>query len=183
MHLILGGARSGKSRYAEELASEYKQVLYIATAQANDAEMKQRIIQHQNQRSQHWSLIEEPFELAQILSDLDPKIDCVLIECMTLWLSNWLCSPQAKQWNEQKSQFLSALKSNAACAIYIVSNEVGSGIVPLGELSRKFADEAGWLNQALAKLASEVTLVVAGCELKLKTVPCESSGKNLRRLD
>jgi adenosylcobinamide kinase / adenosylcobinamide-phosphate guanylyltransferase len=176
MHLILGGARSGKSRFAEEGARHFNNVLYIATGQANDKEMQRRIELHQKDRPSHWGLVEEPLELAKIINEISPEVDCILIECMTLWLSNWLCLEKTVQWEQQKIDFLTAVKA-CSSAVYIVSNEVGSGVVPLGELSRKFVDEAGWLNQALAKIATDVTLVVAGCPLKLKSTPLEKSKK------
>ncbi len=167
IHLVIGGARSGKSGYAEQLAKESgKQVFYIATATADDDEMQQRIEHHKNSRPQEWELIEESSFLAKVIDNISDD-QVVLIDCLTLWLSNWLCCEDISEWKKQKELFLNLLK-NSNKDIYIVSNEVGSGIVPMGELSRLFVDEAGWLNQAVARVANEVTLVVAGCPVRLK---------------
>ena len=172
IHLILGGARSGKSSYAESLAisceSKLKSVTYIATATANDDEMKQRIEHHQNSRSDLWRLIEEPLLLSKFIEENNQQEDILLIDCMTLYVTNWLCKDeQLVDWQQEKEHFLSALSKSEA-TIFIVSNEVGSGIIPLGELTRSFVDEAGWLNQALGKLSNQSTLVVAGMPLVLK---------------
>lgn len=164
-HLLLGGARSGKSRHAETLAlSAGQQCFYIATGWAGDGEMAERIALHQQQRDKRWHLVEEPIHLGRALRELDKPDHTVLIDCLTLWLSNGL---HQQIWSEQKQAFLSVL-SEFTGDVYLVSNEVGSGIVPLGELSRTFADEAGRLNQAVAQVCDEVTLVVAGLPLKLK---------------
>ena len=177
IHLVLGGARSGKSSYAERLASDlsYKltndsttQVTYVATATAADGEMGRRIELHRKQRPQHWQLIEETLHLDKVFDGaLNTERGVVLIDCMTLWLSNWLCSYSDEVYLQQRDDFIAALQRFEGDCI-IVSNEVGSGIVPMGELSRRFADQAGWLNQALAKVSDKTTLVVAGLPLELK---------------
>jgi len=185
-HLILGGARSGKSRYAEELAlasaSEHQQHLYyIATAAryGDDAEMQQRIALHQQRRIEQlenmtrssdssvnpWQLIEEPIALADVIRQYDSPEHCLLIDCLTLWLTNALLG---ECWDAQKADFLQALQQSQA-TIFLVSNEVGSGIVPLGELSRQFVDESGTLHQTLSPLCEQVSLVVAGLPLVLKS--------------
>lgn len=169
-HLILGGARSGKSSYAEKITLEaYTQpahkgeLIYIATATAGDSEMANRITHHQARRNQQWHTIEEPTNLAAIISQ-QGKNSTILIDCLTLWLSN--CLHQAC-WPAQKVNFLAALESTEA-SVFMVSNEVGSGIVPMGELSRQFVDESGWLHQQIAQICSHVTLVVAGLPMPLK---------------
>lgn len=167
-HLILGGARSGKSGLAENIAlqsalARHHTPVLIATAQAGDLEMSQRIDQHQRDRDGRWQLIEEPIDIAAALSGLDDE-RVVVIDCMTLWLSN--CLHQAN-WPQHKQAFLETLSSTPHQVI-IVSNEVGQGIVPLGQLSRQFVDESGWLHQALAKLCAHVTLVTAGLPQTLK---------------
>jgi adenosylcobinamide kinase/adenosylcobinamide-phosphate guanylyltransferase len=149
-----------------------KSVTYVATATANDDEMKKRIEHHQRTRPHHWRLIEEPLFLSKKIEESNQQEnnqqeDILLIDCMTLYVSNWLCKEKLKLWQKEKNQFLSALSKSQA-SIFIVSNEVGSGIIPLGELTRSFVDEAGWLNQALGKLSQEVTLLVAGLPLTLK---------------
>jgi len=168
IHLILGGARSGKSRYAEQCALTQRsimggQLIYIATATAGDEEMMQRIEQHQLRRNQQWLLIEEPIELAKVI-DESPAQSLILIDCLTLWLSNCL---HQNCWVEQRERFLQAL-SQSDSKLLIVSNEVGSGIVPLGALSREFADQSGWLHQSIAALCDQVDLVVAGLPIVLK---------------
>jgi adenosylcobinamide kinase/adenosylcobinamide-phosphate guanylyltransferase len=169
-HLVLGGARSGKSTYAEKLALELirqntsnSQLIYIATATAADGEMSKRISQHQARRDDRWLTIEEPVELADTLLQC-PGNATVLIDCLTLWLSNCL---HQDCWDSQKTKLLDAVAQITAKVI-IVSNEVGSGIVPMGELSRTFVDESGWLHQRLAEQCSDVSLIVAGLPLALK---------------
>lgn len=166
IHLVIGGARSGKSTFAESLATNSNDVVYIATATAGDEEMKKRIQHHQQSRPKDWQLIEETLYLSQVIQRESSQT--LLIDCMTLWLTNWLCSDQNENWAQEKHHFIEQLQ-NYSSDIIIVSNEVGSGIVPLGELSREFVDQAGWLNQALAKVADQVTLVVAGLPIALKT--------------
>jgi adenosylcobinamide kinase/adenosylcobinamide-phosphate guanylyltransferase len=174
INLILGGARSGKSCFAEKLAARYldkndlsNNIIYIATATAGDEEMRQRIQDHQASRPKSWQLIEEPFYLSSVLEQHQKTSNIIIIECLTLWLSNWLCTNDDENWQEEKQAFMEIITDMSANLI-IVSNEVGSGIVPIGNLSREFVDEAGWLNQALSQLANNVTLVVAGCPLQLK---------------
>jgi adenosylcobinamide kinase/adenosylcobinamide-phosphate guanylyltransferase len=172
IHLVLGGARSGKSSYAEKLASNSgSQVCYVATATAGDDEMRERILQHQAGRPDDWELIEEPLYLSKTIREIDSD-KIVLIDCMTLWLSNWLCQQtpdSVDNWQAERRLFVEAL-SDFESDIIIVSNEVGSGIVPLGKLTRDFADQAGWLNQQLARLADQVSLVVAGCPISIKAM-------------
>jgi adenosylcobinamide kinase/adenosylcobinamide-phosphate guanylyltransferase len=190
IHLILGGARSGKSRLAENLAKQAESqglnVCYLATAQAHDEEMQQRITQHQADRPQHWPLIESPLYLAKSLEQAIKTSDCVLVDCLTLWLSNCLCQQDSGFYAQQKSALLQFLQSfvddeqtlqaentvqaRQAKKIIFVSNEVGHGIVPMGELSRQFVDQAGWLHQELAVLASQVDFIMAGLPLNLKNV-------------
>ena len=171
IHFILGGARSGKSRIAEAEASALgKQVEYIATAQALDNEMCERIAHHQNSRSKLWLTHEEPLFLAQTLGKTQTQ-HCVLIDCLTLWLNNWMCLNNPESWLDQKQQFIQQLQHQADLGqnIIIVSNEVGQGVVPMGELSRKFVDEAGWLHQDIAQMADQVDFVTAGLVNVLKS--------------
>ena len=169
-HLILGGARSGKSTYAEQLTLDahalsgiQNDLIYVATAIAGDDEMAARIEHHQTRRNEHWQTIEETIDLAKVLNKLD-KNSTVLIDCLTLWLSNCL---HQQCWASQKSNFIEALSKSDA-QIFMVSNEVGTGIVPMGELSRQFVDESGWLHQQLARTSNKVSLVVAGLPMALK---------------
>lgn len=170
IHLVLGGARSGKSRFAESLAVKQNiPVCYVATATAGDEEMRERISHHQKNRPQNWQLIEEPFHLSQVLIENNISNSVLIIECITLWLSNWLCTNDTEAWKIEKQAFFDALL-NLNCSVIIVSNEVGSGVIPMGELSREFVDQAGWINQSLAKKADKVSLVVAGCAIALKNM-------------
>jgi adenosylcobinamide kinase/adenosylcobinamide-phosphate guanylyltransferase len=165
--LILGGARSGKSRLAEQRASDSAlPVRYIATAQAGDDEMAARIAHHQTSRPPEWALVEEPIELASVLAGQMGKAQCVLVDCLTLWLSNLLANGD-EQLNEQIDALL-ALMPQLDYRLILVSNEVGSGVVPMGELSRRFVDAAGRLHQQLAVECDHVTLVCAGLPIQLK---------------
>ncbi|MCW8834392.1 MAG: bifunctional adenosylcobinamide kinase/adenosylcobinamide-phosphate guanylyltransferase [Colwellia sp.] len=188
IHLIIGGARSGKSSLAEHYAkSSHLPVTYIATAQALDEEMQQRIMQHQAERPEHWQLIESPLGLAQAMSKAcKTQSACILVDCLTLWLSNCLCQPNTSHdkrsdcnltyWQQEKQQLLTLLENikrqeavqQQNIEIILVSNEVGHGIVPMGELSRQFVDQAGWLHQAIANIADKVEFVMAGLPLTLK---------------
>ncbi|NOT18439.1 MAG: bifunctional adenosylcobinamide kinase/adenosylcobinamide-phosphate guanylyltransferase [Sulfuriferula sp.] len=166
-HLILGGARSGKSRYAEQLAIASQQaVTVIVTAQANDDEMALRIAHHQANRPAHWQVVESPFNLAHTLKTHAQDGHCLIVDCLTLWLTNLLCQAPA-QLQQEKAALIAALPTLKG-TVLLVSNEVGSGIIPMGELTRQFVDEAGWLNQAVASVSEQVTLVVAGLPLGLK---------------
>ncbi|AZZ97228.1 bifunctional adenosylcobinamide kinase/adenosylcobinamide-phosphate guanylyltransferase [Pseudoalteromonas sp. R3] len=172
VELILGGARSGKSRLGEQRAERWlrdgkvTRLIYVATARPGDEEMAARIAHHQATRTRHWRLIEEPWALDQVLSTLGPD-DGVLVDCLTLWLTTALCDYSSSAFQHKRAALLSALKSSHA-QIILISNEVGHGIVPLGELSRRFVDEAGWLHQDIAALADKVDFVMAGLPLALK---------------
>ena len=182
IHLILGGARSGKSAYAEKLAIESDlAVTYIATAQVYDDEFKARVQHHKDRRPSDWQLIEAPHFLGDALqgawilasraSKNSPLKPCVIIDCLTLWLAQCICPdcapPDSIDWNGQRAKFLAILPTLEA-DIIIVSNEVGMGIVPLGEINRKFQDEQGRLNQAVAKIADKVSFIAAGLPIYLK---------------
>ena len=167
--LILGGIRSGKSSLAERLVSEQPDpVVYVATATAGDGEMSERIRRHQRRRPVSWGLVEEPVELGSLLNrqaTLSPP-PCVLIDCMSLWVSNLLHAGDALFVREKES-FLTALAGYPG-SVVIVSNEVGLGTIGMAPLPRRFADELGWLNQALAKRCDRVVMSVAGIALTLK---------------
>ncbi|EHU1358154.1 bifunctional adenosylcobinamide kinase/adenosylcobinamide-phosphate guanylyltransferase [Acinetobacter baumannii] len=168
LQLILGGARSGKSRLAEQTAiSMQLAVTYVATAQALDPEMQSRIVHHQNQRPAHWSLVEEPLFLAKTLQKIDRPNQIILVDCLTLWLTNLLLleDQNIQQFEcEQLLKILPTLESE----VILVSNETGLGVVPLGEISRRFVDEAGRLHQALGQIADKVVFCVAGFPMILK---------------
>ena len=168
LQLILGGARSGKSRLAEKLAAESGcAVTYIATSQPLDGEMNERVRHHRERRPDHWALIEEPIELARVLRDNARADACLLVDCLTLWLTNLLMLEDLQRLNAERDALLECL-AELPGEILFVSNETGMGVVPLGELTRRYVDEAGWLHQALAERCQRVVLTVAGLPLTLK---------------
>lgn len=168
--LILGGARSGKSRYAEQLALQsQKTVVYIATAQAQDAEMQTRIAHHQASRSAEWLTIEEPLALATTLAAYAQPECILLVDCLTLWLTNLLGLDDNEQRLKTELQALYAVLPQLTGELLLVSNETGLGIVPLGELTRRYVDEAGRMHQQLAAHMQQVIFMVAGLPLVLKT--------------
>lgn len=168
MHtLILGGARSGKSALAESLAtSSAREVVYLATGQALDEEMAVRIAHHRTRRPAHWRCVEAPLALADALRAHAGTDTCLMVDCLTLWLSNLLAQPAAV-FERERDALLSTLPQLPG-DVLLVSNEVGLGIVPLGELTRRFVDEAGRLHQALGARCDRVLFVAAGLPLALK---------------
>ena len=168
MHLILGGARSGKSRLAEQIAKDSNlNVTYIATAQAFDHEMQARIDHHQAQRPGHWTVIEEPLYLADCLIELDQPNQLILVDCLTLWMSNLLMHENAELQMQQCQKLLDIVPILQA-EVILVSNETGLGVIPMGEISRKFVDESGRLHQQLGQIAEKVIFCVAGFPMMLK---------------
>jgi adenosylcobinamide kinase/adenosylcobinamide-phosphate guanylyltransferase len=166
-HFILGGARSGKSRFAETQAiSTGKNLVYIATAQALDEEMRARISHHQSSRTGHWLTVEEPLKLAAVLQQHAAKDNCILVDCLTLWLTNILLAGE-DTLQQELSRFLDTVPTLEGDIVF-VSNEVGMGLVAADPLSRRFVDEAGRLHQTLAGLCDAATMVVAGLPLALK---------------
>ncbi len=167
--LILGGARSGKSRLAEQRARDSeKQVVYIATAQPGDGEMQNRIAHHRAQRPSHWQTVEEPLYLGRAITEYARPDHLILVDCLTLWITNLLCHEDPALFEREKCALFLALEQRPN--LILVSNETGLGVVPLGDLTRRYVDEAGWLHQTLAANADRVTLVVAGLPLILKPV-------------
>ncbi|MBV2206569.1 MAG: bifunctional adenosylcobinamide kinase/adenosylcobinamide-phosphate guanylyltransferase [Pseudomonas sp.] len=168
LELILGGARSGKSRLAERLAADSDlAVTYIATSQALDGEMAARIVHHRQRRPAHWTLVEEPLQLARVLREQAGAQRCLLVDCLTLWLTNLLMLEDPARLAEERDAFLECL-GELPGRVILVSNETGLGVVPLGELTRRYVDEAGWLHQAVAAQAERVTFMVAGLPMTLK---------------
>ena len=168
--LITGGARSGKSRYAEQCALEMSaKPLYVATAEAKDEEMAQRIAEHKKRRADQWRIIEEPLALAEALQAQRGKIDCALVDCLTLWISNLLIRNDY-EYASQKVEALIETLPQLNFHLLFVTNEVGWGIVPDNPLARKFRDLAGWTNQQMAQAADEVILMVAGMPMIVKKV-------------
>ncbi len=166
--LILGGMRSGKSRLAEQHAQATNlPVTYVATATAQDDEMRARIAHHQANRPGHWQLVEEPLALAAALQHHAAADRCVLVDCLTLWLTNLLCLDDEARLRQETAALLDALPRLPG-QIILVSNDTGMGVVPLGELTRRYCDEAGRLHQAVAARCDQVILTVAGLPLILK---------------
>ena len=166
--LILGGARSGKTNFAQNLAIQSgSSVSLIVTAQAQDAEMAARIEKHRQSRPDTWQVVEAPQALPWAIQTHCQAGRCVMVDCLTLWLSNVLCQPGEVDVAAHTTVLVQAV-SKAAGRLILVSNEVGWGIVPDNALARQFRDEAGRLHQQLAQVCDEVTLVVAGLPWHLK---------------
>jgi len=163
---VLGGARSGKSRHAQQRAEALPgRHFFIATAQAYDDEMCERIAHHRADRDMRWTTVEAPFELPGAVAANDAADAVILIDCLTLWASNLLLQDaDAEQATGQLCRTIAAAKGQ----VILVANEVGSGIVPDNVLARRFRDIAGRMNQAVAATADEVLLVTAGLSLRLK---------------
>lgn len=175
-HLILGGVKSGKSRYAENCVKRFlserriegESVCLIATAESLDAAMAQRIEKHQAQRPPNWKVIEEPLHLAEALDKASSTASIILIDCLTLWLTNLLMKEDDSFLDGELEQFTKAVQ-HSQVPLIMVSNETNMGIMPLGQLTRDYCDRAGTLHQALAEIATCVDLVVAGLPLALKS--------------
>jgi adenosylcobinamide kinase/adenosylcobinamide-phosphate guanylyltransferase len=174
--LVLGGVRSGKSRFAQRIAERNERVTFVATAERrDDAEMHAKIERHRTDRPPSWATIEEPLYLARAIHEAGSDSDVLLIDCLTLFASNLLeaCGEDSEQLQTHIDQFCLALRS-APCSIILVSNEVGSGVVPAYELGRRFRDVVGEINQRVASVADTVLLMVAGLPFPLKgSVPAE----------
>lgn len=178
IYLVLGGARSGKTRFSEQLMQNLAQLSdstntpsYIATSNPKwnqqDAEMQARVERHQNDRQAAdipWNNIEEPFALGEVLETLSGAKALVMIDCLTLWLLNIM---EESCLVEQKQSLLKALKGFEG-SLVMVSNEIGMGVVPMDKLSRQYVDELGWLHQEIAAIADKVTLMVAGIPVEVK---------------
>ena len=173
LKLVLGGVRAGKSAYAQRLAASGDRVLFVATAEAGDADMQARIEAHRGSRPAHWDTIEEPVDLVGALTPLLHRYDTVLLDCMTLWVSNLLLRGQdtesARKDILSEAQMLLDLHRNGDASWIVVSNEVGLGVVPPTKLGRVYADELGRVNQVVAAEADEVYFMAAGLPLALKT--------------
>jgi adenosylcobinamide kinase/adenosylcobinamide-phosphate guanylyltransferase len=179
--LILGGVRSGKSRLAERLAVETgRQVVYVATATAGDDEMARRIEAHRRHRPPDWIVVEEPLAIARALADLARSGRCLVVDCLTLWLTNLLIHSDPALLETERVALLEAVPKLAGDLI-LVGNETNMGIIPVGEVSRRYCDEVGLLHQALAARCDRVVLTVAGLPLLLKgpslDIPFRTSGR------
>ena len=165
--LILGGARSGKSRLAQQRAADSGlDVTVIATATALDDEMAERIARHRADRPADWHVVEEPIALADTLRSHAAADRCLIVDCLTLWLSNLLAEGE-ETFSRQRDTLLDTLPGLPG-EIILVGNEIGLGVMPMGRLTRRFVDENGWLHQAVAQRCERVTLCVAGLPMTLK---------------
>ena len=167
---VIGGCRSGKSTYALQTAERMsaRKKIFIATCVPQDDEMKQRVAKHQTARGRNWITVEEPLQLPEAISENSPKADIVLVDCLTLWVSN-LCMQitDEKQWEETISQLINSLKKAEGPTV-LVSNEVGTGIVPENRLARLYRDIIGLVNQSVAQAAGKVIWMVAGIPVTIK---------------
>lgn len=169
--LITGGARSGKSAYALALAESRPAAtrrFFVATAQALDDEMRARIAHHRAQRSAGFTTVEEPIALDRALPALEGRADFVLIDCLTLWISNLMLEGRGDEAIIGQARALAEVLIGAAFESVVVTGEVGAGIVPENAAARRFRDLLGWTNQAVAQVAERVVLMVAGCPLRIK---------------
>jgi adenosylcobinamide kinase/adenosylcobinamide-phosphate guanylyltransferase len=165
---IIGGARSGKSRYAARLADNYRKVAFIATGEGRDDEMRHRIHKHRKARPSSWKTFEEPLDVCAAIRKAGARPDLILIDCLTLLVSNLLGDGRDEAAIEREiSRILAALDKTRSDAV-IVSNEVGFGIVPANKLARDFRDIGGRVNQMVAERADEVYLLVSGLPIKIK---------------
>ncbi len=164
---ILGGARSGKSGYGEKLVLNTKlHPVYIATAQAHDDEMRTRIAEHKNRRNTNWTTIEEPLALCEVLSNHATPANALLVDCLTLWLSNLMMA--GKDIEEEAARLVGLIPELAGPVVF-VSNEIGMGLVPETSVGRTFRDHQGRLNQRIARVADSVQFIAAGYPLILKS--------------
>ena len=166
--LILGGARSGKSRFAESLADQSdRKKIYLATSEAWDEEMEQRISVHRQRRGSEWATYEQPVEIAEFISNHANATNCILVDCLTLWLTNLMMSKE--DVGKRSASLVQAItKLDSTCSVLLVSNEVGQGIVPVEKMARDFRDHAGMLHQNIAAIAHNVWFVTAGLPQRLK---------------
>lgn len=168
-HLVLGGVRSGKSAFAEkQIAATGRSVHYLATSQVWDDEMASRVAKHQQDRPADWQVIEEPINVAETLNSLNHLENAVIVECLSLWISNLLCLEDEFVFVAETRAFLNAVEAFQGDLV-IVSSEVGLGIMPMNKLARRFGDEIGTMNQKLASLTEWVTFVAAGLPMPLKS--------------
>ncbi len=163
--LVLGGVRSGKSHYAQQLGERAGRVVFVATAQAADDEMQRKVERHQRSRPQHWQTVEEPLRLAEVITNHGPSCDLMIIDCLTFFAANLL---DAQGDDQSAIEALCLALKSPPCPVVLVSNEVGSGVVPAYPSGRRFRDLLGEMNQSVARVASNVLLLVAGLPLVLK---------------
>ncbi|MDZ7759368.1 MAG: bifunctional adenosylcobinamide kinase/adenosylcobinamide-phosphate guanylyltransferase [Desulfovermiculus sp.] len=167
---ILGGCRSGKSRHALELAEQIgmQDKIFLATCQAFDPEMEERIATHQRERGPGWTTVEEPLDIPGVLEEKSCPSSLILLDCLTLWVSNLLMQDRDEAWVYAQLERLERSLQTASGPVLVVSNEVGQGIVPDNPMARRFRDLVGWVNQRVAAKADGVIWMVAGVPMRVK---------------
>ncbi len=166
---VTGGCRSGKSRFALEFADcHFKRKIFVATCQDLDPEMQQRIKEHQKARGRDWQTVEVLTALSETVASHSSQADVILIDCLTLWVSNLLAENTSQEEILIRADALTQAINQAPCSVILVSNEVGTGIVPENELARRFRDVAGLVNQKVAACANRVVWMVAGIPVPIK---------------
>ena len=167
---VIGGCRSGKSNHALQTAEKMpgNRKIYIATCVPQDAEMKRRVAKHQKERSRSWATVEEPIDLPAAISERSQNADVILVDCLTLWVSNLLMETSDEEKLEETISQLTDTLEKARCPIVLVSNEIGTGIVPENTLARQYRDIIGLANQAVAKTAGKVIWMIAGIPVTVK---------------
>jgi adenosylcobinamide kinase / adenosylcobinamide-phosphate guanylyltransferase len=168
-HFIIGGARSGKSRFAVAALRDRRRVTFVATAEAGDADMVGRIARHRAERPAHWTTIEEPFALAARLNSVGPATDAVVVDCMTVWVANLMLRGDADAAIVAAADEVAGFAARPPFELMLVSNEVGAGVVPATADGVRFRDLLGIINQRLALACDHVTLMVAGLPLTVKS--------------
>jgi adenosylcobinamide kinase/adenosylcobinamide-phosphate guanylyltransferase len=176
VRLVTGGARSGKSRYALSLMDPYRTKAFIATAEALDDEMRDRIAKHRAERGGAFVTVEAPLELARAIRDLPDNVEAAIVDCLTVWLGNLVhhYGDDEPKLRAETDALLEVLR-DPPVDIVLVTNELGMGIVPDNALARRFRDLAGWLNQDVARVAGQVALVVSGIAVTIKESPSEQA--------
>ncbi|MCP3873887.1 MAG: bifunctional adenosylcobinamide kinase/adenosylcobinamide-phosphate guanylyltransferase [Desulfobacteraceae bacterium] len=167
---IIGGCRSGKSSYALDQANKIKgkNKIFIATSVPTDAEMEKRVEKHQQERGENWYTIEEPLNIHDTIDQYSSKACVILVDCLTLWVSNLMFHSYDQTQVETAVQNLERALEQCKCPVFLVSNEVGTGIVPENMLARQFRDFAGLVNQRIAKVADKVVMTIAGIDVQIK---------------
>ena len=172
LSLVIGGARGGKSRFALSLGASARRPLYLATATAEDEEMVARIQRHRSERDARWTTLEESLEIGAAIERQTPEHDFILLDCLTLWLSNFAWTRRECSEQQIHSAAIAEIARVAAASapshVVLVTNEVGCGLVPESKVSRSFRDLQGWVNQEAARLADSVFLVTAGIAIPIK---------------
>ena len=167
---VIGGCRSGKSRYALNLADQISEdnKIFIATCVPGDEEMKQRVLHHQKERAAQWKTLEVPVLLPKAIKDISRKTEVVLVDCLTLWLNNIFAKNDDKETIRKQIRQLSQSLRKVQCPVILVSNEVGAGIVPENKLARRFRDVMGFVNQTVSDISDQVIWMIAGIPVTIK---------------